>query len=183
MTKKIIKLQVEAEHAGKRLDLLLAAMLPDCSRSYLQKLIKNGAVRCGGAVCTAQRSPVKTGDRIIVEIEAAESNVPVGENIDLRMVHGRDLGLVKVDQGQLEQVIINLAVNARDAMPNGGRLTIETRNLTIVAPVRRDHEEMPAGDYVMIEIKDTGIGIPPENRSRIFEPFFSTKPVGSGTGE
>ncbi len=106
----------------------------------------------------------------------------IGENIDLRMVHGRDLGLVKVDQGQLEQVIINLAVNARDAMPGGGRLTIETRNLMIVAPVRRDHEEMPAGDYVMIEIKDTGIGIPPENCSRIFEPFFSTKPVGSGTG-
>ena len=106
----------------------------------------------------------------------------IGENIDLRMIHGRDLGLVKVDQGQLEQVIINLAVNARDAMRDGGRLTILTRNLTIAAPVRRGHEEMPAGDYVVVEVIDTGMGIPPENLSRIFEPFFSTKPVGSGTG-
>ena len=83
MTKKTIKLQVEAEHAGRRLDLLLAALLPDCSRSHLQKLIKNGSVRCGGVVCTAQRSSAKTGDRIIVEIEEAESRAPVGENIDL----------------------------------------------------------------------------------------------------
>jgi len=106
----------------------------------------------------------------------------IGENIDLKVVHGRDLGLVKVDQGQLEQVIINLAVNARDAMTGGGRLTIQTRNLTTTEPVRRGPEEMPAGDYVVIEVADTGHGIPPENLARIFEPFFSTKPVGSGTG-
>ncbi|MEI6985439.1 MAG: PAS domain S-box protein [Rhodospirillaceae bacterium] len=106
----------------------------------------------------------------------------IGENMDLRMIHGRDLGLVKVDQGQLEQVIINLAVNARDAMPDGGRLTILTRNMSVATPIRRGHEEMPAGDYVVLEVIDTGIGIPPENLSRIFEPFFSTKPVGSGTG-
>jgi two-component system cell cycle sensor histidine kinase/response regulator CckA len=106
----------------------------------------------------------------------------IGENIDLRMVHGRDLGLVKVDQGQLEQVIINLAVNARDAMTGGGRLTITTRNLAVTCPVRRGHEEMPAGEYVVIEVIDTGVGIPPANLSRIFEPFFSTKQVGSGTG-
>ncbi len=106
----------------------------------------------------------------------------IGENIDLRMIHGRDLGLVKVDQGQLEQVIINLAVNARDAMAGGGRLTIMTRNLTVISPIRRGHEEMSAGEYVVIEVIDTGVGIPAGNLSRIFEPFFSTKPVGSGTG-
>ena len=106
----------------------------------------------------------------------------IGENIDLKVVHGRDLGLVKVDQGQLEQVIINLAVNARDAMTGGGRLTIETRNLVTAEPVRRGPEEMPPGEYVVIEVADTGHGIPPENLVRIFEPFFSTKPVGSGTG-
>ena len=94
MTKKTIKLQVEAEHAGRRLDLLLAALLPDCSRSHLQKLIKNGAVRCGGVVCTAQRSPAKTGDRIIVEIEEAESSAPVGENIDLPVLYEDDSMLV-----------------------------------------------------------------------------------------
>jgi two-component system, cell cycle sensor histidine kinase and response regulator CckA len=106
----------------------------------------------------------------------------IGENIELRMVHGRDVGLVKVDQGQLEQVIINLAVNARDAMPGGGTLTIRTQNVLVESPVRRGHETMPAGSYVQIEMRDTGIGIPKENLERIFEPFFSTKEVGSGTG-
>jgi 23S rRNA pseudouridine1911/1915/1917 synthase len=94
MTKKIIKLQVEAEHAGKRLDLLLPALLPDYSRSHLQKLIKSGAVRCGGAVCAAQRSPVKSGDSITVEIEEAESRVPTGENIDLPTLYEDDSLLV-----------------------------------------------------------------------------------------
>ena len=106
----------------------------------------------------------------------------IGENIELDFAHGRDLGLVKVDQGQLEQVVINLAVNARDAMPNGGRLTIRTENSQQPCAVRRGHELMPAGDYVLIEVADTGIGIAPGDLARIFEPFFSTKAVGSGTG-
>jgi two-component system cell cycle sensor histidine kinase/response regulator CckA len=106
----------------------------------------------------------------------------IGENIELKMVHGRDLGLVKVDQGQLEQVIINLAVNARDAMVGGGTLTIRTQNVTHAYPTRRGHEIVPAGDYVLVEVTDTGCGIPKENLARIFEPFFSTKEVGSGTG-
>jgi two-component system, cell cycle sensor histidine kinase and response regulator CckA len=106
----------------------------------------------------------------------------IGENIELKVVHGRDLGLAKVDQGQLEQVIINLAVNARDAMPGGGLLTIRTANVHQASPMRRGHETMPAGEYVRVEVSDTGIGIPKENLARIFEPFFSTKEVGSGTG-
>ena len=106
----------------------------------------------------------------------------IGENIELKMTHGRDLGLIKVDQGQLEQVIINLAVNARDAMSGGGRLTIQTSNVSTNEPTRREHEEMPPGEYVAIEVLDTGTGIPKENLARIFEPFFSTKEVGSGTG-
>jgi two-component system cell cycle sensor histidine kinase/response regulator CckA len=106
----------------------------------------------------------------------------IGENIELKVIHGRDLGLAKVDQGQLEQVIINLAVNARDAMGGGGTLTIRTANVTQASALRRGHEVMPAGDYVLIEVVDTGVGIPKENLERIFEPFFSTKEVGSGTG-
>jgi two-component system cell cycle sensor histidine kinase/response regulator CckA len=106
----------------------------------------------------------------------------IGENIELKVVHGRDLGLVKVDQGQLEQVIINLAVNARDAMSGGGTLTIRTANMSSEYPMRRGHEVMPPGEYVLAEVTDTGVGIPRENLIRIFEPFFSTKEVGSGTG-
>ncbi|HTV89362.1 MAG TPA: PAS domain-containing protein [Stellaceae bacterium] len=106
----------------------------------------------------------------------------IGENIELQVIHGRDLGVVKVDQGQLEQVIINLAVNARDAMDGGGTLTIRTANAAQAHAVRRGHEVMPAGSYVLIEVSDTGIGISKENLGRIFEPFFSTKEVGSGTG-
>ena len=106
----------------------------------------------------------------------------IGEHINLEVVHGRDLGLVKVDQGQFEQVVINLAVNARDAMPGGGTLTIRTANVHQERQLRRGHEAMPAGDYVLIEMTDTGVGIPKENLARIFDPFFSTKQVGSGTG-
>ncbi len=106
----------------------------------------------------------------------------IGENIELQIHHGRDLHLVRVDQGQLEQVIINLAVNARDAMPNGGKLSIRTSNVTLAEAEQRGVELMPAGDYILIDVEDTGIGIPKQNLSRIFEPFFSTKEVGSGTG-
>jgi two-component system cell cycle sensor histidine kinase/response regulator CckA len=106
----------------------------------------------------------------------------IGENIELNMVHGRDLGPVRVDQGQLEQVIINLAVNARDAMAGGGRLEITTSNLHLDHPRKVVGETVPAGDYVQIEVADSGCGIAPENLGRIFEPFFSTKEVGAGTG-
>ncbi|MFQ5972332.1 MAG: PAS domain S-box protein [Alphaproteobacteria bacterium] len=106
----------------------------------------------------------------------------IGANIHLTMVHGRGLGLIRVDQGQLEQVIINLAVNARDAMAEGGELTITTKNITLTKPQRRDAEVVPPGDYVVIELADTGCGIPSENVEHIFEPFFTTKEVGAGTG-
>ncbi len=106
----------------------------------------------------------------------------IGENIELEMIHGRDLGQVMVDAGQLEQVIINLAVNARDAMPNGGKLKITTGSLSTTAPVRHGNDEMPPGDYVYIRVSDSGVGVSPEHLDRIFEPFFSTKEVGKGTG-
>jgi len=106
----------------------------------------------------------------------------IGAAIELKVVHARDLWLVRVDQGQLEQVIINLAVNARDAMPGGGTLTIRTANAVKTAPERHGDEEIPAGEYVRIDVEDTGTGIPRDIVGRIFEPFFSTKAVGSGTG-
>lgn len=106
----------------------------------------------------------------------------LGERIELIFTHGRDLGPIRVDPGQFDQVIINLAVNARDAMQGGGTLSIATRAARIERPFQRGAEIMPPGDYVMIEVTDTGTGIAPENLSRIFEPFFSTKEVGAGTG-
>jgi two-component system cell cycle sensor histidine kinase/response regulator CckA len=104
------------------------------------------------------------------------------ETVELKIVHGRDLGLVKVDQNQLEQVIMNLAVNARDAMPNGGKLTIRTANVSEEDSRALDHALMPAADYLLIEVADTGSGIPKENLGKIFEPFYTTKDPSKGTG-
>ncbi len=106
----------------------------------------------------------------------------LGEDVKLDLVHGNDLWPVKVDLNQFETVIINLAVNARDAMPGGGTMTVRTDN------VLRDHVKsfnykgLPEEDYVLIELQDTGTGIPPDVQEKIFEPFFTTKDVGKGTG-
>ena len=106
----------------------------------------------------------------------------IGEHVELHITHGRDLFLVRGDQGQLEQVIVNLVVNAKDAMTESGTLHIETTNVSFTAPTQHGSEELPSGDYVMIEVRDTGCGIDNDVQERIFEPFFSTKEVGSGTG-
>ena len=106
----------------------------------------------------------------------------IGANIELDLVHGQDLGLVKVDEGQMEQVLINLAVNARDAMDGGGALRVETENFTNRQPKELISEELPAGHWILIKVTDTGCGIPKKNLTRIFEPFFTTKEVGHGTG-
>ncbi|MGA9090682.1 MAG: PAS domain-containing protein [Bradyrhizobium sp.] len=106
----------------------------------------------------------------------------IGEKVKLDLVHGRDLWPVKVDVSQFEQVIVNLAVNARDAMPDGGKLTVRTANVTAAESAELAYKGMPAADYVRIDISDTGTGIPPEIVDKIFEPFFSTKEVGKGTG-
>ncbi|MEP6838128.1 MAG: response regulator, partial [Bradyrhizobium sp.] len=100
----------------------------------------------------------------------------------LDLVHGRDLWPVKVDVSQFEQVIVNLAVNARDAMPDGGKLTVKTANVTADEAAQMSYKGMPAADYVRIDISDTGTGIPADIVDKIFEPFFSTKEVGKGTG-
>jgi signal transduction histidine kinase len=103
----------------------------------------------------------------------------IGEQIELTVRVDADIRLVKADPDQLSRVLMNLAINARDAMPNGGRLGIETRNVT--APDRNGGQSMP-GEYVLLAMSDTGCGIPDELRARLFEPFFTTKPQGKGTG-
>jgi two-component system, cell cycle sensor histidine kinase and response regulator CckA len=106
----------------------------------------------------------------------------IGEKVKLDLVHGRDLWPVKVDVSQFEQVVVNLAVNARDAMPDGGKLTVRTTNVPAEESAHLAYKGMPAADYVRIDITDTGTGIPLEIVDKIFEPFFSTKEVGKGTG-
>ena len=106
----------------------------------------------------------------------------IGEKVKLDLVHGRDLWPVKVDVSQFEQVVVNLAVNARDAMPDGGKLTVRTANVTADEATQLAYKGMPAAEYVRIDVIDTGTGIPPDIVDKIFEPFFSTKEVGKGTG-
>jgi two-component system cell cycle sensor histidine kinase/response regulator CckA len=106
----------------------------------------------------------------------------LGEKVELKINHGRDLGLVLVDINQFEQVVINLAVNARDAMPKGGTLTVRTYNVSAEESRSLGPEFMTPGEYVALEVQDTGSGIPPDILNKIWEPFFSTKEVGKGTG-
>jgi two-component system cell cycle sensor histidine kinase/response regulator CckA len=106
----------------------------------------------------------------------------LGENIELKLESSGDLWPVKTDLNQFEQVIINLAVNARDAMPNGGRLTIRTANVDADAVRCFGQHRVEPGDYVMIEVIDNGTGMSAEIMGKIFEPFFSTKEVGRGSG-
>jgi two-component system, cell cycle sensor histidine kinase and response regulator CckA len=106
----------------------------------------------------------------------------IGERVTLIPAFARDLWPVKVDLSQLEQVVVNLSVNARDAMPDGGKLTVRTANVTAADCAKFAYKGMPTADYVLVEVSDTGTGIPPEIIEKIFEPFFSTKEVGKGTG-
>ena len=106
----------------------------------------------------------------------------VGEKVDVDLKHGRDLWLVKADLNQFEQVIVNLVVNARDAMPDGGAIHLRTLNVTADECARYNEKMLTPADYVVIEVEDSGTGIPPDVMEKIFEPFFTTKEVGKGTG-
>ncbi|WP_208351970.1 ATP-binding protein [Pseudaestuariivita rosea] len=106
----------------------------------------------------------------------------VGEKITLSLIHDAGLSPIRADKRQLEQVLMNLVVNARDAMPDGGEIMIETKSRILSGPLERDRAVVPAGHYVTVKVSDQGVGIPPEKLTKIFEPFYTTKRTGEGTG-
>ena len=106
----------------------------------------------------------------------------IGEDVTLRTVFADDTGMVRADHAQLEQVLVNLVINARDAMPSGGTLTLETHNTVLDEAFCRSRVEVTPGEYVVFAVTDTGVGMTPEVQRHIFEPFFTTKPAGKGTG-
>jgi CheY-like chemotaxis protein len=118
---------------------------------------------------------------LLRNVEAMLGRV-IGEDVELTIFVHPDAGAVKADPGQLEQVLMNLAVNARDAMPGGGRLAIETANCSLGSDFVSAHPMVKPGEYVQITVTDTGCGMDKETLARIFEPFFTTKPPGKGTG-
>ena len=127
-------------------------------------------------------SPQPTDVEVVVrEIEPLLCRL-IGEDIVLEFVHSGDLAMVQIDPSQLEQVIINLAVNARDAMTDGGRLSIQTSNVVLDQEFAASHLDVTPGDYVMLAVSDTGHGMTPEVREHLFEPFYTTKGIGRGTG-
>nr|WP_226898258.1 ATP-binding protein [Mangrovicoccus algicola] len=106
----------------------------------------------------------------------------VGEKITLKLMHDPNLAPIRADKRQLEQVIMNLVVNSRDAMPDGGRITIETEAQTLDRELRRNRAAIPAGDYSVVKVMDHGVGISPDKMTKVFEPFYTTKRTGEGTG-
>jgi two-component system cell cycle sensor histidine kinase/response regulator CckA len=151
--------------------------------------IKNSAARAAELVAqilaysrrqTLRPAILKLTD--VIEQFRATMGRTLGEKVKMEVQHGRDLWFVKADEGQLFQVIMNLAVNARDAMPDGGEITIRTANVSERESLLLKERGLGRGEYVFCEVKDTGTGIRPEHLEKIFDPFFSTKEVGKGTG-
>ena len=120
-------------------------------------------------------------NEVVTTVERMLGRV-IGEHITLETSLDGGLGHVKADPGQIEQVILNLAVNARDAMPGGGTIVVETANVEIDEAAARQHVGLEEGSYVVLSVSDTGPGIDPEVVERVFDPFFTTKPIGEGTG-
>jgi two-component system cell cycle sensor histidine kinase/response regulator CckA len=170
-------------------DLLLTSHRPTDPSFQDIMNIKQNANRAAGLVRqllafsrrqTLRPRVLQLGD-VLSEISVLLDRL-LGETIELSVRHGRDVWPVKADLNQLEQVIVNLAVNARDAMPKGGKLTIRTANVSEPDSRKFRDEGFKPGEYVQLEVADTGEGMTPEVMGKIFEPFFTTKGVGQGTG-
>jgi two-component system cell cycle sensor histidine kinase/response regulator CckA len=151
--------------------------------------IKNAAKRAANLISQLLAfSRRQTMEMKVIDLNPFLQNIEkmlhrvIGEDVEIVMVLADDLGRVKVDPGQIEQIILNLAVNARDAMPSGGKLIIETANVTLAETYRQNSIELKPGHYVMTSMTDTGLGMAQKVKEQIFEPFFTTKEIGKGTG-
>jgi two-component system, cell cycle sensor histidine kinase and response regulator CckA len=152
----------QIENAAERASMLIRQLLAFSRRQVLQpKIIDLNAIVLGL-------------DKLLGRL--------MGEHIEMVTRCAGNVGHVKADPAQVEQVIMNLVVNARDAMPKGGRLTVETFNVDLDSTYARDHVSVKPGSYVMLAVSDTGIGMNPETVAHIFEPFYTTKESGQGTG-
>jgi PAS domain S-box-containing protein len=129
----------------------------------------------------ALQTKVITINELVLEMDKMLRRL-IGANIELATIAQDDLWAVRADAGMIEQVLANMAVNARDAMPSGGVLTLETANVTLDESYAQRHLGVRPGEYVMLTVSDNGTGMPPEVQAHLFEPFFTTKPVGKGTG-
>jgi PAS domain S-box-containing protein len=151
----------------------------------VQKAADRGASLTGQLLAFSRRVPLQPRvfdvNTVLAETEKMLRRV-IGEDIELLILPGRQLGWIKADPAQLDQILLNLAVNARDAMPHGGKLTIQTTSVVLTSESGRLPPDLPPGPYVLLAVHDTGQGMTPEVLEHIFEPFFTTKEFGKGTG-
>lgn len=170
------------------LQMLAERIEDDLSAKLLRSALKassDGAEMIRKLLAFSRQQPLKPTDidlNSLVSSTTALLPRALGENIEILVVEGNQLWKAMADPGQVETTLLNLAVNARDAMPHGGKLTIETANVRLDAAYASRHVEITAGDYVMLAVSDTGVGMSAEILARAFDPFFTTKEAGEGSG-